>query len=329
MTSAPRVTVLGPDPILSIAIEARAGADDVHVHPAGQGVWVARMTGELGASPIMCGFLGGEIGTMLRPLLDGLPGENRLIGTAGSSGSYIVDRRGPERRVIASAFRPAPERHETDDLVAATCAAALSSDVLVVCNPFPAEGFPEEIYDTIVADVCAGGVPVIVDLSSPRLERTLPHRPALVKLNDWELAEYVRGPIDGPRLLDAAQRIRAAGARTVAVTRANAPVVVLPEEGDPFEVEPPGFPRGFREGCGDAMTGALAAGWARGMTLRESLILGAAAGAGNFLRHGLGTGKRAAIEELAQRVIVRPISPVSSGLDEPDQPSPGRASTAA
>jgi 1-phosphofructokinase len=325
MASPPRVTILGPDPILSIAIESRGGADDLHVHPAGQGVWVTRMTGELGALPILCGFIGGEVGMTLRPLLDALPGEYRLLETAGSSGSYIVDRRGQERRVIASAFRPAPERHEVDDLVAATCAAALSSAALVICNPFPAEGFPDDVYETIVADVRAAGVPVIVDLSSPRLERTLPHQPDLVKLNDWELAEYVRGPIDGPRLLDAAQRIRAAGARAVAVTRANAPVVVLPADGDPFEVEPPGFPRGFREGCGDAMTGAIAAGWAHGMSLREALILGAAAGAGNFLRHGLGTGKRAAIEELARRVTVRTLLPVSSGLDEPE---PRRASRA-
>ena len=48
------------------------------------------------------------------------------------------------------------------------------------------------------------------------------------------------------------------------------------------------------------MTGAIAAAWARGMDLRDALALGAAAGAGNFLRHGLGTGKRAAIEELAR-----------------------------
>ena len=75
---------------------------------------------------------------------------------------------------------------------------------------------------------------------------------------------------------------------------------------DPFEIVPPAFPRGHREGCGDAMTGAIAAGWARGLSLRDALVLGAAAGAGNFLRHGLGSGRRNAIEELAQRVAVRP-----------------------
>jgi hypothetical protein len=44
---------------------------------------------------------------------------------------------------------------------------------------------------------------------------------------------------------------------------------------------------------------ATAAALARGLPLREALVLGATAGSGNFQRHGVGTGKRAVIEELA------------------------------
>jgi 1-phosphofructokinase len=302
---APRVTVFGPDPLLSITIEARGGGDDHHIHAAGQGVWVARMAAELGAWPVLCCLLGGETGTALGPLLERMPGERRIASMCGSNGSYVVDRRGGERCLLSAAVRPAPQRHEVDDLVTATCVTALASELLVVCNPYPPEGFPEDVYETIVGNVRAAGVPVIVDLSSPRLDRTLAHHPDLVKLNDWELAEYVRGPVDGAKALAAARALREAGARAVAVTRAHRPILVLPEEGDPFEVVPPPFPEGFPEGCGDTMTGAIAATLARGGSLREALVLGAAAGSVNFLRHGLGTGRRAAVEELAGRVAVR------------------------
>ena len=184
--------------------------------------------------------------------------------------------------------------------------------MLAVCNPFPADGFPDEVFETIVADVRAAGVPVIVDLSSPRLDRTLPYGPNLVKLNDWELAEYVRGPVDGAAALDAARRLQAAGAQAVAVTRAEAPILVLPSDGDPFEVVPQPLPRGHREGCGDSMMGALAAAWARGLSLRDALVLGAAAGSANFLRHGEGTGSRDVVEQLARHVTTRPLAvPVS------------------
>lgn len=302
------VTVFGPDPLLSVTIESSGAGDQVHIHAAGQGVWVARMAAELGAWPILCGLLGGETGAALGSLLEALPGERRIVRTAGCSGSYVVDRRTGERRLTASAARPAPNRHELDDLVAETCAAAIDSAVLVLCNPFPADGFPDEVYDVLAADVGASGVPVLVDLSTPRLDRVLPHRPALVKLNDWELAEYVRGPVDAGRALAAARRLQTAGARAVAVTRADAPIVVLPEGEEAFEILPPSLPRGFREGCGDAMTGAVAAGWARGLAVRDALVLGAAAGSTNYLRHGLGTGSRQVVEQLAHRVAVRPIT---------------------
>ena len=316
-----RVAIFGPDPLLSVTIEARGAADDVHVHAAGQGVWVARMAAEMGAWPVLCCFLGGETGTTLTALLQGLPGERRVVGTAGTSGSYVIDRRGGERRVLATTLRVAPHRHEVDDLVAATCAAAIGSAALVVCNPYPPESLPNEAYETIVADVRAAGVPVIVDLSSPRLDHTLSFGPNLVKLNDWELAEYVRGPVDGPRALVAARRLRDAGAQAVVVTRAGEPILVLAGDDDPFEVVPPKFPRGFREGNGDAMTGAIAAAVARGLALRDALVLGAAAGSGNFLRHGLGTGRRAAVEELAEHVVTRPLSVPAAA------PTPGPAAT--
>lgn len=304
----PRVTVFGPDPVLSVTIERAGTADEVHLHPAGQGVWVARMAAELGAWPILCAFAGGETSHTLAPLLEALPGERRLVRTAGCSGSYVIDHRSGERQAVAMAARPAPGRHEVDDLVAATCAAAVDSAVLVVCNPWPAEGLPDDVYATLVADVQSAGVPVIVDLSSPRLDRTLPFAPALVKLNDWELAEYVCGPVDGDRALEAARRLQSAGARAVAVTRAQDPILVLPSDGEPFEIVPQPLPRGFREGCGDSMTGAIAAGWARGLPLRDALMLGAAAGAANFLRHGLGTGRREVVEQLLRHVGTRPVA---------------------
>ncbi len=196
--------------------------------------------------------------------------------------------------------------------------------MLVVCNPYPADGFPDEVYDTVLANVRAAGIPVIADLSTPRLDHVLAYEPDLVKLNDWELAEYVRGPVDGELGMLAARRLRDAGARTVVVTRGERPALVLPADGDPFELVPPAFPNGFREGCGDAMTGAIAAAWARGMELRDALALGAAAGAGNFLRHGLGTGKRAAIEELVPRVVLRALANADGTKAKTAVSGPGR-----
>jgi 1-phosphofructokinase len=99
----PRITVFGPSPLLTVTVEALPGdRDDIHLHPGGQGVWVTRMAGELGADPVLCAFIGGETGAVLKPLLKALPGELRLIRTATSNGCLIADRRQGERRAVAT-----------------------------------------------------------------------------------------------------------------------------------------------------------------------------------------------------------------------------------
>jgi fructose-1-phosphate kinase PfkB-like protein len=90
----------------------------------------------------------------------------------------------------------------------------------------------------------------------------------------------------------------------VLVTKASEPAFLLSDDGA-FEVVPPHFERGSREGCGDSMMGAIAAAWSAGRPWRESLALGTAAGAANFLRHGLGTGSQQVIDELAGQVELR------------------------
>jgi 1-phosphofructokinase len=313
-SGANRIAVFAPNPLLSVTIEARGGAgDDIHMHPAGQGVWLSRMAAELGAEPVVCGFLGGETGRLLKTLLSGLDCELRLVETAGASGCYVMDRRGGERVLVSQALAPPPSRHEADDLVAATSAAALGSRLLVVCNPYPADGVPAEAYGPLVADAAANGISVLVDLSTPRLDRALEGGPDLVKLNDWELAEYVRGPVSTLEEMEqAASLLRSRGAGWVVVTRAEKPAFVFRGE-EIWELVPPRFTRGSREGCGDTMMGGIAAAWARGLDWKQALVIGAAAGAANFLRHGLGSGRRATVEELAGQVSLRRLRPEAAG----------------
>ena len=298
------VTVFAPNPLLNITIEARGGGDEIHVHAGGQGVWVARTAGELGADPVLCGFLGGEPGELLRPLLEALPGERRHVETAAPSGCSVVDRRAGGRELLAGAWSEPPSRHELDDLVSATSAAALSSAALAVCNPWPGDLLPLEVYGTLVADARANGVPVLVDLSTPRLDSALSGRPDIVKINDWELAEYVRGPVDGSRLRAAAELLLERGAGAAVITRGGEQALAVSGDGA-WTIVPPRLERGFREGCGDSMLGAMAATVAAGEGFERSLVLGAAAGAACFLRHGLGSAKRPVIEELAERVELR------------------------
>jgi 1-phosphofructokinase len=307
MADKPRVAIFSPNPMVSIAIESFSaeGGDDIHVHAAGQGVWVARMAAELGAEPVLCGFIGGEVGTVLRPLLEEMPIDLRLVETAEPSGAYIHDRRRGEREPVAQSAALPASRHEVDDLFSVTVAAVLECDLLAVCGPYPDNTVPLEIYGGLVSDVKENGVQTIVDLSSPRLDSALEGKPDLVKINDWQIAGFISDAVDSEERMRAAmEQVQEAGARSVIVTRAGEPALAL-REGRFLELTPPKFERGSREGCGDSMVGALAATIAGGREWEDVLRLSAAAGATNFLRAGLGTGSRAVVDELAPRVHLR------------------------
>jgi 1-phosphofructokinase len=147
----------------------------------------------------------------------------------------------------------------------------------------------------------------VVDLSPPRLNSALEGGPELIKINDWELASYISGPVDtDARTRAAVEKLFEAGAQAAIITRAEEPALVVRGD-EAWELIPPRFERGSREGCGDSMMGALAASMAAGLSWEDTLRTGAAAGAANFLRHGLGSGARGVVEELFAKVELRPL----------------------
>jgi 1-phosphofructokinase len=302
------LAVFAPHPLLTVTLDA---GPDIHFHAGGQGVWVARMMSTMGAAPVLCGFLGGETGELLGGLVQRTiaPGHARFVETVTTSGCYVTDLRTGELEVVAMALGEAPSRHELDELFSLTCAQAVSCGWLVVTNPLPADALPLEVYGDLVADSRTNGVRTLVDLSSPRLDSALRGRPDVVKLNAWELAEFVRGPVSTPRdLLAAATRLHERGAGTVIVTRAEEPALVLHEDRI-LTLTAPRFDEGHREGCGDSMMGAMAAAWATGESFEQGLRVGAAAGAANFLRRGLGSATREVVEGLLEHVTLEPGAP--------------------
>jgi 1-phosphofructokinase len=303
-----RVTVFAPNLALSVTLEREGSERErVHFHPAGQGVWVARTLAELGADPVLCGFLGGESGQLLEGLLTDAEPQRRLVRAASANTCYVTDRRGGEREVLTCAMSDPPSRHELDELFSLTTVEALACGWLIVTNPLPTDALPVELYGDLVSDVRGAGCRTLVDLSSPRMDGALGGEPDLVKLNDWELAEYVDGPVSKPEQLQtAARRLLDAGAGAVIVTRGEDPALVLAGE-QGWWLTPPLLRNGFREGCGDAMFGALAASWAQGSSFEQALRVGAAAGAANYLRRGLGTSSRAVIEGMLDGVVLEPL----------------------
>ena len=307
------IVVFAPTPILTVTLEAGTeGEDDLHVHAGGQGVWISRMLVRLGVRPILSAPFGGETGLVLRNLL-----EQEGIGVGGvtvqePNGFYVHDRRSGERRELAARHGEKLGRHEADDLYDTALLAGLEAGTLVLGGQLAPGVVPMEMYRRLASDLRANGCQVIGDLCGEALAEALKGGLDILKISHEEATAdgWARGD-DRDDLLPAVERLQAAGARTVVMSRAGDPALAG-SDGRLWEIVTPRIdPVDFR-GAGDSMTAGLAAGLAGGLPLQEVLRLGAAAGCLNATRRGLGTGARSEIERLSRHVELRLVAPSRS-----------------
>jgi 1-phosphofructokinase len=309
-----KVAVFAPSPLLTVTIEPGADGAEVHLHAGGQGFWVAQLAATLGADVVLCSALGGESGRVLEGLIAAEPLDLRAAGAPTPNGVYVHDRRSG-RRVEAVRVESRPlTRHASDELYGIALAAGLDSDIMLLTGCQPADLIEADLYRRLVADLRANGTPVAVDLTGPPLRAALCAGVELLKLSDEELVhEGLAASDELEDVVAAAHELHVRGAQSVVVSRGAAPAVLISDGDTPgvLELVPPPFEALDHRGAGDSMFAATGAALARGLNVIAALRLGAAAGALNATRRGLGTGTRNEIEHLASRVTVRPHHPSS------------------
>ncbi|MEU1808851.1 PfkB family carbohydrate kinase [Micromonospora aurantiaca] len=298
-----KVMVFAPAPLLTVTIEQQGGVPELHLHPGGQGVWQTRMIAALGVPVTMCVGLGGEVGDAVRKLLDDEDVTVRMVRRESGTGWYVHDRRDGERSEIAEHPGAPMVRHDIDELYTVTLTEGLRAPVSVLSGPADPQVVDPDIYRRLAADLSANGGTVVADLSGPYLEAVLDGGVSVLKVSHEELLDDGLAKDDSVEALrDAGRRCQERGARTVLISRAGEPALALPEDGDPLLVHAPTLELADHRGAGDSMTAGVAAVLARGGDMREALHVGAAAGALNVTRHGLGTGRAEAVRELTGRV---------------------------
>ena len=307
--------MFAPSPLLTVTIEPGVDRPEVHLHAGGQGFWVARLAGTLGADVILCCALGGEPGRVLSGLIEA----ERLTLRAGEAGTangvYVHDRRSGERVEVVSIHTRPLARHASDELYGIALGAGLDADVTLLTGCQPSDVIDADFYRRLAGDLSRNGKVVIADLTGPPLRGVLEGGVELLKLSDDELLDEKYA--DSRELVDVVAGARAlheAGARHVLVSRASAPAVLI--DGDSqaqVELAGPVFEALDHHGTGDSMFAAAGVGLARGMTMIDAVRLGMAAGALNATRRGLGTGTRDEIERLAAHITVRPTLAVVDG----------------
>ena len=298
-----RVLVFAPAPTLTVTIEDLRDEADVHVHVGGQGVWQARMLTALGVDVVLTCTVTGEVGGIVRHLLDGEGFEVLAVEREGVSPAYVHDRRGGERTAVVEEDGERLDRHALDDLYSATLRAAADADLVILSGPDGDDVLEADVYRRLASDVRALGRPVLVDLAGPRLEAALEGGVDVLKVSHEELVEdgRVDDGDDEAQLVAAARRLHDSGIGLVAVTRADAGSVVVGDAGV-WRVSAPQLEPVDTRGAGDSYGAGVAAVLAAGGPQDEAIRMGAAAGAVNATRRGLGTGDAEAIRAIAEQV---------------------------
>ncbi|WP_433283854.1 1-phosphofructokinase family hexose kinase [Pseudonocardia sp. CA-142604] len=304
----PTVVVFAPSPLLTVTIEDRAGVPDIHVHAGGQAVWQARMISSLRVPVVLCATLGGEAGDVLGHLLPSEGVELRAVPVDSRNGGYVHDRRDGDRDPIAEAPGSPLDRHEQDALYELMLHEGITHGTALLGGPNSDDVIPAALYARLATDLARNGCRVAADLSGKRLDAVLEGGPFVIKVSHEELLADGRAENDDPATLVAAMRqLRAEGAGTVIVSRAAEPTLALLPEGlqdgsDVLEIRVPELTPAETRGAGDSMTAGVVASLVQGEPVREALRTGAACGALNVVRRGLGTGGAEAIRALAERV---------------------------
>lgn len=304
-----QVMVFAPVPQLTVTLEQVGSRPELHLHAGGQGLWQARMIASLGVPVTFCAALGGEVGRALKPLIEAEGLRLRSVERQSDNGWYIHDRReGDSRSTIAEDPGVPLGRHELDDLYALALAEGLEAGICLLSGPADPSVVPAGIYERLGTDLRENGARVAVDLSGDHLAAALSSKPAFVKVSHEELIEDGRAESDDEKdVIAGLWKLREEGAETVVVSRADKPAVAMLED-EVVRVQMPRLTVRDHHGAGDSLTAGAVAVLAQGGDLSTALRTGAAAGALNVTRHGLGSGRADAIRKLIDRVELEKIS---------------------
>lgn len=297
-----RVMVFAPAPQLTVTIEQQHDIPELHVHPGGQGIWQTRMITSLGAEVTLCAAVGGEVGRVLKPLLDFKGVLLRTVARESGSGWYVHDRRDGKRKEIAEQPGAPFTRHELDELYNLALAEGLRAGNAILSGPAHPSVIRADVYGRLAKDLRANGCRVIADLCGNHLKAVLKAGLNVVKISHEELIKDGLAKDNSEKqLTEALLKLHDEGAESVLVSRADAGALAMFNE-EIYRVGIPKLSIADHRGAGDSMTAGVAAVLAKGGTMQDAVRTGAAAGALNVTRHGLGTGRAEAIRELFGRV---------------------------
>lgn len=250
----------------------------------GKGINVSAVLRRLGCDSLATGFAAGFVGEEIVRLCAEEGIRTDFVRVPGCSRINVKLRAGEETDINGSGPPVPPDAYAA---LAEKLSALGESDMAVFAgSASPSLG--EDAYAELMRR--AGRAKLVADASGSLLRRAVSMRPWLVKPNKEELCELFGRPAESAApedIADMARALQKEGVQNVLVSLGAEGAFLLSESGE--ELFQPAFSGKCVDsvGAGDSMLAGFLAGKTMGKSDKDSLRLGAAAGAATAFRTGL------------------------------------------
>ncbi len=270
-----------------LVFEDRAYIESTTEAAGGRGINSARVLTRFGASAVAITTSGREIGRKFEERLqeDTFGKEIVKIRNNIRINLTISDRQGLSIKLNERG--PVLSQGEQDRLLKATEKLLPGASWLMLCGSLP-PSVDVHFYTKLIALAEKHKVETLLDTDGDALLHALEAQPTIVKPNQSEAERLLNTAlITRSQLIDAVQRIKTLGAKSVVLSLGSRGAVAATSSEGVLEITPPVVDALSPIGAGDAMAAAIVWSLEKGDSLGDALRWGVAAGTASALLPGL------------------------------------------
>ena len=255
--------------------------------PGGKGINVSLVLKNLGFESTALGFMAGFTGREIVRLLTVQDVRSDFIMVEKGMSRINVKLRSDQETEI-NGMGPSIEQNDIDRLYG-QLARLTEEDTLVLAGSIPAV-MPESMYRDICERLKDVGVRIVVDATKDLLMNVLEYHPFLIKPNNHELGEIYGVTLNTKEeVVPHARRLQQRGARNVLISMAGEGALLIAEDGNVFESDPPKGKVKNSVGAGDSMVAGFIAGFEKFGSYEQAFFSGLCTGSASAFSDNLAT----------------------------------------
>ncbi|MEE3356350.1 MAG: 1-phosphofructokinase, partial [Candidatus Weimeria sp.] len=257
------------------------------IFPGGKGINVSMVLKNLGVDSEALGFMAGFTGHQIDKLLKNRQVRSNFIEVKDGMSRINVKVRSNEESEI-NGMGPVISEDDIKKLYA-QLDQLQEGDILVLAGSIPSV-MPESMYMDIMKYLVGKNLKIVVDATKDLLLNVLPYHPFLIKPNNYELGEIFGVELKTKEdVIPYAKKLQEKGAVNVLISMAGEGALLVTEDGEVIESNPPKGTVRNSVGAGDSMVAGFIAGYLRNRDYEEAFFTGLCTGSASAFSDELAT----------------------------------------